>query len=116
MKVMKFGGTSLANWQRFNSAAQIVLASAAEQPTAVVLSAPATVTNGLLEMVDLAVAGDDFFPVLSQVHEVFKTLYGQAASEVLSGEQSDSLEAVLAAQLKHWQDKLQGVEIGRAHV
>ncbi|MXR68067.1 bifunctional aspartate kinase/homoserine dehydrogenase I [Shewanella sp. JBTF-M18] len=109
MKVMKFGGTSLANWQRFNSAAQIVLASAQEQPTAVVLSAPATVTNGLLEMVDLAVAGDDFSPVLSQVHEVFKTLYAQAASEVLGCEQSTGLEAVLAAQLKHWQDKLQGV-------
>ncbi len=109
MKVMKFGGTSLANWQRFNSAAQIVLASASEQPTAVVLSAPATVTNGLLEMVDLAVAGDDFSSVLGQVHGVFKTLYGQAALESLSAEQTAGLEEVLAGQLKHWQDKLQGV-------
>ncbi|MGS0728904.1 hypothetical protein ACVBKF_22085, partial [Shewanella sp. 0m-11] len=60
MKVMKFGGTSLANWQRFKGAAEIISQSAHSQATAVVLSAPATVTNGLIEMVDVAVNGGDY--------------------------------------------------------
>ncbi len=56
MKVMKFGGTSLANWQRFEMAAEIVLTSAREEQVATVLSAPATVTNNLLAMVDMVLA------------------------------------------------------------
>jgi len=38
MKVMKFGGTSLANWQRFSMAADIVAKAAKAEPVATVLS------------------------------------------------------------------------------
>lgn len=55
MKVMKFGGTSLANWQRFDMAAAIVAEAAKASQVAAVLSAPATVTNGLLDMVDVEI-------------------------------------------------------------
>jgi len=74
MKVMKFGGTSLANWQRFSGAADIVAQSAKQESVAVVLSAPATVTNGLLEMVDIAVEGKDFSNALTKVELVFTGL------------------------------------------
>ena len=67
MKVMKFGGTSLANWQRFSMAADIVAKSSKLEPIATVLSAPATVTNALLEMVDVAVKGEDYSSVLQHV-------------------------------------------------
>ena len=90
MKVMKFGGTSLANWQRFRTAADIVVQSAKSESTAVVLSAPATVTNGLIEMVEVAVKGGDYKAVLAKVEQVFIALYGEASS-ALTDEQNQHL-------------------------
>ena len=110
MKVMKFGGTSLANWQRFNTAADIVADMAKKESVAVVLSAPATVTNGLLEMVDLAVNGGDYKSVLAAVESVFNKLY-QEASSVLQIAQNDLLMSKLAQQLSFWQDKLLGISL-----
>lgn len=110
MKVMKFGGTSLANWQRFNTAADIVADTAKEEAVAVVLSAPATVTNGLLEMVEAAVSGGDFTSVLASVESVFSGLY-QEASAVLQASQNDSLMSKLTEQLRFWEDKLLGISL-----
>ncbi|WP_076407772.1 bifunctional aspartate kinase/homoserine dehydrogenase I [Shewanella sp. UCD-KL12] len=110
MKVMKFGGTSLANWQRFNTAADIVVDTAKSEQVAVVLSAPATVTNGLLEMVDVAVSGGDFKPVLANVESVFNRLYQDAAS-VLQADQVAPLMATLSEQLSFWGNKLLGISL-----
>lgn len=110
MKVMKFGGTSLANWQRFDTAADIVVDTAKQEAVAVVLSAPATVTNGLLEMVDVAVNGGDYKAVLASVEAVFSQLY-QEASSVLHTSQNDSLMSKLTQQLSFWENKLLGISL-----
>ncbi|MCL1056957.1 bifunctional aspartate kinase/homoserine dehydrogenase I [Shewanella gelidimarina] len=110
MKVMKFGGTSLANWQRFRAAADIVIQSAKTESTAVVLSAPATVTNGLIEMVEVAVNGGDYKAVLAKVEQVFNALYGDAAS-TLTDEQNQRLGERLLQQMKFWGDKLAGMSL-----
>ncbi len=110
MKVMKFGGTSLANWQRFSTAADIVIQSAKAESTAVVLSAPATVTNGLIEMVDVAVKGGDYKLVLAKVEQVFNALYGEAASS-LTDEQNQHLANRLQQQLSFWSNKLAGMSL-----
>ncbi|ABV86393.1 bifunctional aspartate kinase/homoserine dehydrogenase I [Shewanella pealeana] len=110
MKVMKFGGTSLANWQRFKGAAEIVNRSASSEPTAVVLSAPATVTNGLIEMVEVAINAGDYHAVLAKVEKVFNDLYG-AAAESLNPEQNAVLAEKLKLQLSFWQSKLQGMSL-----
>ncbi|MFT5788690.1 MAG: aspartokinase/homoserine dehydrogenase 1 [Shewanella sp.] len=110
MKVMKFGGTSLANWQRFRAAADIVTQSAKIESTAVVLSAPATVTNGLIEMVEVAVNGGDYKAVLAKVEQVFSALYGEAAS-TLTEEQNQRLAERLQLQMKFWGDKLAGMSL-----
>ncbi|MGL5396778.1 MAG: bifunctional aspartate kinase/homoserine dehydrogenase I, partial [Shewanella sp.] len=111
MKVMKFGGTSLANWQRFSMAADIVAKAATMEPVATVLSAPATVTNALLEMVSLAVKGEDYSPVIQHVERVFTSLYKDAVSSGLSSAQSELLFAGLGAQLARWQDRLRGITL-----
>ncbi|QYJ79759.1 bifunctional aspartate kinase/homoserine dehydrogenase I [Shewanella acanthi] len=111
MKVMKFGGTSLANWQRFSMAAEIVAKASHSEAVAAVLSAPATVTNALLEMVDVAVKGEDYLPVLQHVEQVFTSLYQDAANSGLSAAQRDSLFAGLAAQLALWHDRLRGIAL-----
>ncbi len=110
MKVMKFGGTSLANWQRFRVAADIVIESAKNQSTAVVLSAPATVTNGLIEMVEVAVKGGDYKVVLAKVEQVFSALYAEAAS-ALTDEQNLHLANKLQQQLDFWSNKLAGMSL-----
>jgi bifunctional aspartokinase / homoserine dehydrogenase 1 len=112
MKVMKFGGTSLANWSRFSMAADIIIEAAGVEAVATVLSAPATVTNSLLEIADLAVNKEDFWPVLKHIENVFKELYQGAASE-LSSEQQALLVQQFQTQLDEWQDRLKGIGLLR---
>ncbi|WP_394200132.1 bifunctional aspartate kinase/homoserine dehydrogenase I [Shewanella waksmanii] len=111
MKVMKFGGTSLANWERFSSAADIVANSAQNEQVAVVLSAPATVTNGLLEMVDTATQGGDFLAVLNRVEQVFQQLFSDAIEAKLTNDQAQALKQALSEQLAFWGSKLQGIAL-----
>lgn len=54
MKVLKFGGTSLASPERIKLVAKIVQKHLKEDKTLVVFSAFGGVTNDLLEMADLA--------------------------------------------------------------
>lgn len=111
MKVMKFGGTSLANWQRFHAAAAIVANSANEESIAVVLSAPATITNSLLEVVDVAIEGGQFESILSRIEQVFTELYGHATQALLTADQSQHLQQCLDKQLSFWRGKLQGIAL-----
>ena len=50
MRVLKFGGTSLANAERFNQVADIVINNQQQSQIALVLSAPAGVTNNLVAL------------------------------------------------------------------
>ncbi|MCH1925437.1 bifunctional aspartate kinase/homoserine dehydrogenase I [Shewanella sp. C32] len=109
MKVMKFGGTSLANWQRFEMAADIVAGSAKEESIAVVLSAPATVTNGLLAMVECALEKGDVAAALEKVESVFRQLYRDALVMIHDAAAEASLTHKLDAQLKDWKAKLDGI-------
>jgi aspartokinase/homoserine dehydrogenase 1 len=111
MKVMKFGGTSLANWPRFLMAADIIVQASHETPVATVLSAPATITNSLLEMVDLAVAKEDFSGMLNHIEAVFKALYQGAGESLLSQPQQLLLTQQFSEQFADWQDKLKGIAL-----
>jgi aspartokinase/homoserine dehydrogenase 1 len=111
MKVMKFGGTSLANWSRFSMAADIIAESSVTEPVATVLSAPATITNALLEMVDLAVSQQNYQSVLDHINHVFSSLFSEASASLLSVEQYELLSGKLAAQMSVWQGKLNGITL-----
>ncbi|MBR9726673.1 bifunctional aspartate kinase/homoserine dehydrogenase I [Shewanella intestini] len=110
MKVMKFGGTSLANWSRFSMAADIIIASTQTSQVATVLSAPATVTNALLEMADLAVNQQDYSQVITHIESVFTQLFN-GAQAVLLAEQQQSLFQHLQQKKLLWQDKLHGISL-----
>ncbi len=107
MKVLKFGGTSLANWARFSQAADLIRAAAAAEPVAAVLSAPATVTNSLLEMVDNAVRGKDFSAVAVRLENLFRRLYADATG--LNAEQRQKLATRLNELIEFWNRRAQGV-------
>jgi aspartokinase/homoserine dehydrogenase 1 len=111
MKVMKFGGTSLANWPRFSMAADIIANTASTESVATVLSAPATVTNALLEMVDLAVSQHDYQPVLDHINTVYSGLFADAAVALIVTKQHQLLTEKLQAQMQVWKDKLYGIKL-----
>lgn len=60
MRVLKFGGTSVANAERFLRVADIMESNARQGQVATVLSAPAKITNHLVAMIDKTVAGQTF--------------------------------------------------------
>lgn len=104
MRVLKFGGTSLANPERFMQAADIIEKAHLKDQAASVLSAPAKITNHLVAIVDKAIAGESFATNLSEATEIFHNIINglyQANNNV----DRDGLLALVDAELK----QIQGV-------
>lgn len=74
MRVLKFGGTSLANPERFMQAADIIEKAHLADQAAGVLSAPAKITNHLVAIVDKAIAGESFQSNLSEATAIFHNI------------------------------------------
>ncbi|HHW7507177.1 TPA: bifunctional aspartate kinase/homoserine dehydrogenase I [Mannheimia haemolytica] len=74
MRVLKFGGTSLANPERFMQAAEIIEKAHLADQAAGVLSAPAKITNHLVAIVDKAISGESFQSNLSEATEIFHNI------------------------------------------
>ncbi len=64
MRVLKFGGTSVANAERFLRVADILESNARQGQVATVLSAPAKITNHLVAMIEKTIGGQDALPIL----------------------------------------------------
>ena len=110
MKVMKFGGTSLADHQRFANVAKIINEAAQSQTIAVVLSAPATVTNHLMAMIRLAAGGENYQPNIASVEQIFSDIYTDMADKLSEQQAKKSLQ-ILNEQLECWRNKLQGIAL-----
>lgn len=67
MKVVKFGGSSLADNERFQTVANIIAGQTRTTTVTAILSAPKTVTNQLVELCDVAARNDDYSANLSQL-------------------------------------------------
>ena len=81
MKVLKFGGTSVANAERFLRVADIIENNAKQEQTATVLSAPAKITNHLVAMVEKTVAGQDIKNNIYDAEKIFADLLAGLAKE-----------------------------------
>jgi bifunctional aspartokinase / homoserine dehydrogenase 1 len=110
MKVLKFGGSSLASVERFLEVAGIVKQQLSAEPIALVLSAPQGVTNMLVELTDLAFLGTDYQPVLQQWQQRLSGLQQQAQSQ-LSAAANQALTEVREAQFAALSAQLQGVAL-----
>ncbi|PJG84604.1 bifunctional aspartate kinase/homoserine dehydrogenase I [Conservatibacter flavescens] len=71
MKVLKFGGTSLANPERFLQAAQLIEQAHLAEQAAGVLSAPAKITNHLVALSEKAPLNQATDTHLSEALEIF---------------------------------------------
>ena len=74
MRVLKFGGTSLANSERFLKVSDIVVNTHRKSQVALVLSAPAKVTNLLVALVEDAAKGGEGKAQIEQIVAIFKEL------------------------------------------
>ena len=104
MRVLKFGGTSLANPARFMQAADIIEKAHLKDQAAGVLSAPAKITNHLIAIVDKAIAGESFEANLKEATEIFHNIIN-GLYEVNNNVKRDELLALVEAELT----QIQGV-------
>ncbi|MGE1560482.1 bifunctional aspartate kinase/homoserine dehydrogenase I [Pantoea septica] len=82
MRVLKFGGTSVANAERFLRVADILESNAQQGQVATVLSAPAKITNHLVAMIEKTISGQDALPNISDAERIFdELLQGLAAQQ-----------------------------------
>ena len=72
MRVLKFGGTSLANPERFSQAARLIEQAHLEEQAAGVLSAPAKITNHLVALSEKAAQN---LPTDSHFNEAIEIFY-----------------------------------------
>lgn len=111
MRVLKFGGSSLASVARFSEVAQIVLQQATTEQVCLVLSAPQGVTNTLVELTDLAYLGADYQPLLSQLEQRYQQLLQDIVG--ISEAQKVHGQELIAQQIQQLAWQLQGMSLLR---
>ena len=109
--VHKFGGTSLADGDRYRAACDIVLAQRSEERVAVVVSAMSDVTNALIEAVNLAANQDDSY--LQQLQALEKRHLETIAGLALQDIQSFTLKETIVSDFNAIKEVLRGVWITR---
>lgn len=99
MRVLKFGGSSLADADRFLRAADIIANNAQQEEVAVVLSAPGKTTNKLVAVIDAALAGgevdqqiNDLEIGLFELFEQVQAGVGQLNAQGFTSQVKDSME------------------------
>ena len=74
MRVLKFGGTSLANPERFLQAAELIEKAHLEEQAAGVLSAPAKITNHLVALSEKASLNQPTDSHFNEALDIFYTI------------------------------------------
>ncbi|PFG45218.1 aspartate kinase /homoserine dehydrogenase [Vibrio sp. ES.051] len=77
MRVLKFGGSSLADADRFLRAADIIANNAQQEEVAVVLSAPGKTTNKLVAVIESALRNGEAELQIKELDESLNTLFTQ---------------------------------------
>jgi bifunctional aspartokinase / homoserine dehydrogenase 1 len=107
--VHKFGGTSVADADRYRAACDIVLSQRSGERVAVVVSAMSGVTNVLIESVNLASTQDDSY---LQKLEALKTRHLETIAALKSGN-DQSLKEKIISDFSAIKEVLRGVWITR---
>ena len=81
MRVMKFGGSSLADLERVERVADILVERSGKGQLAVVLSAPGKTTNNIVEAVDCNCSGASDNDALSRVKATFRHIVDGLANK-----------------------------------
>lgn len=109
--VHKFGGTSVANAERYRAAAGIALASQPGERVAVIVSAMSGVTNELIKIVELAARHDSAY--LGNLAALKQRHLATITELELSAAQTESLSTIIASDFNAIEEVLRGVWITR---
>ncbi|VXA97202.1 fused aspartokinase I; homoserine dehydrogenase I [Pantoea brenneri] len=110
MRVLKFGGTSVANAERFLRVADILESNAQQGQVATVLSAPAKITNHLVAMIEKTISGQDALPNISDAERIFSELLtGLAAGQ--PGFEYDRLKTRVDLEFAQLKQVLHGISL-----
>jgi aspartokinase/homoserine dehydrogenase 1 len=109
--VHKFGGTSVADADRYRAVAQIVLAWRPGQRSAVVVSAMSGVTNALIQSLELAASQDSSY--LKSLQDIKSRHLETLVQLELDVSEGDALEQRIVADLSTIEEVLRGVWITR---
>lgn len=110
MRVLKFGGTSLANANQFIHVANILEKRSQEEQIAVVLSAPAMVTNRLISMIDFILHGNDVLESVYSIENIFNVLLENIA-QFQSKFDRTILQAILKKEFSYLKKLLYGISL-----
>ncbi len=106
MKVLKFGGSSVANPERINSVIDILLAYIEKEKIAVVFSAFGGVTDSLIQLSTMALAGDVGYKV--QLEQLEKR-HLEAVRELIDIQKQSSVIAQVKFTINELEDILHGI-------
>ncbi|MBW1212869.1 bifunctional aspartate kinase/homoserine dehydrogenase I [Pantoea allii] len=110
MRVLKFGGTSVANAERFLCVADILESNAQQGQVATVLSAPAKITNHLVAMIEKTISGQDALPNISDATRIFAELL-QGLAEAQPGFDYDGLKSRVDSEFAQLKQVLHGISL-----
>ncbi|MGF1693425.1 bifunctional aspartate kinase/homoserine dehydrogenase I [Photobacterium kagoshimensis] len=110
MRVLKFGGSSLADADRFSRAADIIANNARQSEVSVVLSAPGKVTNKLVSVIDNTVANGEAELQLADLENVFQTLFTDLKAAEPNFDKA-LLDAKLASSLGQLKQYVHGIKL-----
>jgi len=110
MRVLKFGGTSVANAERFLRVADILESNAQQGQVATVLSAPAKITNHLVAMIEKTISGQDALPNISDAERIFSELL-QGLTDAQPGFESDRLKTRVDLEFAQLKQVLHGISL-----
>ena len=112
MRVLKFGGSSLASVARFLDVATIVKSQLGQESIGLVLSAPQGVTNLLVELTELAPTTGNYQAVLERWQQRIQAILADAATHLDTQAQA-RLHAVYQDQYQALSSRLQGAALLR---
>lgn len=110
MKVLKFGGTSVASAERFLRVAKIMEDNAEHEQIATVLSAPANVTNYLISTITRAVAKQVATTEIAAISQIFHLILN-GLQQALPTFELPRLQQYIAEELKDLDEILTGVRL-----
>jgi aspartokinase/homoserine dehydrogenase 1 len=110
MRILKFGGSSLAAPDRVRDVARIVLDAARQEPIIVVVSAFQGITNQLIDAAHLAERGARTY---ARAFEQIAKRHRAAAEDLLGPRRAGGIRADVDALLGELHDALQGIHLLR---
>ncbi|WP_413112997.1 bifunctional aspartate kinase/homoserine dehydrogenase I [Thaumasiovibrio sp. DFM-14] len=110
MRVLKFGGSSLADSERFLRAAEIIANNARQEEVAVVLSAPGKITNKLVAVVESAIAHGEADLQIDELNSVFQVLFDGIETQV-TGFDRQLVEGKLHSTLTQLKQFVHGISL-----